>query len=325
MEYRMFGESGCSVSRMGLGLAALGRPGYINLGHREDLGSEYDPSKMEAQTHAMLSLARTQGINYFDAAQSYGKAETFLSTWLMAHPREEVVVGSKWGYYYTADWSVQADKHEVKEHTLERLNLQWPESEQRLGTALKIYQIHSATLESGVLENRAVLQRLEEIREMGYVIGLSLSGVQQGVVLEKALAVQVGEKPLFGSVQASYNCLEQSAGEALQKAFDRGLGVIIKEGLANGRLTNRNTGAYLQTLTDMAQSYQVTEDAIGLAYILSKPFVSVVLSGAAVPAHLISNVKGSEIKLSRQDIRVLDGMKVKPEHYWAERASLAWN
>ena len=325
MEYRIFGESGYHVSCIGLGLAALGRPGYINLGHQEDLGHEYDPAKMEAQTHAMLSLARAQGVNYFDAAQSYGKAETFLSTWLKSHPQEEVMVGSKWGYYYTAGWSVQADKHEVKEHTVERLNLQWPESRQRLGSALKIYQIHSATLESGVLENSAVLERLEEIREVGYVIGLSLSGVQQSVVLEKALAVKVGEKPLFGSVQATYNCLEQSVGEALQKAFDRGLGVIVKEGLANGRLTNRNSRAYLQTITDMANRYQVTEDAIALAYILSKPFASVVLSGAAVSAHLISNVKGSEIKLSEQDIRLLDGLRMKPDHYWEERAGLAWN
>ncbi|WP_421893833.1 aldo/keto reductase [Marinoscillum sp.] len=325
MEYRKFGASGYDVSCIGLGLAALGRPGYINLGHEEDLGHAYKLPKMEAQTHAMLSLARAQGINYFDAAQSYGKAESFLSSWLKAHPEEEVVVGSKWGYYYTADWSVHADKHEIKEHTLERLDLQWPESRQRLDPALKIYQIHSATLESGVLENGAVLERLDEIREMGYVIGLSLSGVQQSVVLEKALAVKVGEKPLFGSVQATYNCLEQSVGEALQKAFDRGLGVIIKEGLANGRLTSRNKATYLPVISQIARRYQTTEDTIALAYILSKPFVSLVLSGAAVPAHLLSNVSGSEIELSPQDLNQLDGLRMKPAHYWEERAGLAWN
>ena len=45
---------------------------------------------------------------YFDAARSYGRAEEFLSGWLAARglARDDLLVGSKWGYYYTADWRV---------------------------------------------------------------------------------------------------------------------------------------------------------------------------------------------------------------------------
>lgn len=45
---------------------------------------------------------------YFDAARSYGKAEEFLGEWLRARniPTSEVMVGSKWGYTYTADWQI---------------------------------------------------------------------------------------------------------------------------------------------------------------------------------------------------------------------------
>ncbi len=46
---------------------------------------------------------------YFDAARSYGRAEEFLGSWLGGLGREQLdraVVGSKWGYYYTADWQV---------------------------------------------------------------------------------------------------------------------------------------------------------------------------------------------------------------------------
>ena len=39
---RTLGTTGLSVSPVGLGLAALGRPGYINLGHADDLGDDHD-------------------------------------------------------------------------------------------------------------------------------------------------------------------------------------------------------------------------------------------------------------------------------------------
>ncbi len=48
-------------------------------------------------------------------------------------------------------------------------------------------------------------------------------------------------QPLFDSVQATWNLLEQSAGAALLEAQQRGVSVIIKEGMANGRLTSRNS------------------------------------------------------------------------------------
>lgn len=326
MDLRKFGDSELMLSKMGLGLAALGRPGYINLGHKEDLEADYDERKMELHTHQMLSEARQLGINYFDAAQSYGKAELFLQSWLNEHPDEDVVAGSKWGYYYTAGWSVNAEKHEIKEHTIGRLNQQWPESKQRLAPRLKLYQIHSATFESGVLENRPVLEKLDEIRSDGYLIGLSLSGPQQSDVLQKALTIQVSGKPLFGCVQATYNFLEQSAGEALRKAHDHGLGVIIKEGLANGRLTDRNNEAsFMPRVQQIASSYDVGVDAVALAFILSQPFVHVVLSGAATREHLQANAAAVHLELSAEDKSALDKLNMPAGAYWQERSRLSWN
>ena len=43
--------------RLGLGLAALGRPGYVTLNHASDLGGRYDPAAMEAHAHAVLDAA----------------------------------------------------------------------------------------------------------------------------------------------------------------------------------------------------------------------------------------------------------------------------
>ena len=115
MDRRSLGDTGLVVSRMGLGLAALGRPGYINLGHGDDLCGERDVTSLEARSHQVLDAAHGAGISYYDAARSYGRAEAFLASWLRARKLEpgDVVVGSKWGYTYTADWQVDAEKHEV--------------------------------------------------------------------------------------------------------------------------------------------------------------------------------------------------------------------
>jgi aryl-alcohol dehydrogenase-like predicted oxidoreductase len=98
------GSTGLPVSRIGLGLAALGRPGYINLGHADDLGGQYDVAAMELRAHAVLDMAWQAGVRYFDAARSYGRGEEFLGSWLRSRqiPAAEVTVGSKWGYIYTA-------------------------------------------------------------------------------------------------------------------------------------------------------------------------------------------------------------------------------
>src|SRR5262249_29436735 len=149
-------------------------------------------------------------IRYFDAARSYGRAEDFLASWLRSRgiPPEQVTVSSKWGYTYTAGWQVEAERHEVKDHSLATLRRQLGESRARLGRYLAVYQVHSATRESGVLEDRAVLEELARLRAAGVRVGLTLSGPGQGETLRRVLDVTVGGQRLFDSVQATWNLLE---------------------------------------------------------------------------------------------------------------------
>lgn len=330
METKDFGNTPLKVSEIGLGLAALGRPGYINIGHGEDLNFNYQPEAMLESTLEVLDAAYGQGIRYFDVARSYGKGEDFLSHWIKKHKDiAEIVVGSKWGYTYTANWQVEAEKHEVKEHTLDVLNRQWPISRQLLGGRLRIYHIHSATPDSGVLDNEQVLSRLWELKQSGIVVGLSLSGKVQKDTLEKAFTIKRGEELLFQSVQISWNLLEQSSTEVIKKASQKGMGVIIKEALANGRLTDRNGDPAFSDKKDvlkaMAEKYKVGIDALSIAYILVQPWVSTVLSGATIKEQLLSNLKGLHVSLSREDIESLEGMAEPAEAYWKKRSELKWN
>jgi aryl-alcohol dehydrogenase-like predicted oxidoreductase len=314
-----------------LGLAALGRPGYINLGHATDLGRDHEVSHIEAQTHRVLYAAWDAGVRYFDAARSYGRAERFLADWLSAIPirPDDVTVGSKWGYTYTADWKVEAEAHEIKEHSPENLRKQCAESRAILGPHLDVYQIHSATIESGVLENRGVLEELARLRDQGLRIGLSLTGARQGETLRRALAIQVGGRRLFDCVQATWNLLEPSVGSVLAEARANGLGVIVKEALANGRLTSRNAdpsfAAKRQILEETAARLETTIDALALAAVLARPWVDVVLSGAATEEHLRSNLSALTVRFDHEADEALRPLAERPDEYWSFRSRLPWN
>ncbi len=331
MQTRPFGTTDCFVSPIGIGMAALGRPGYITLGHAEALKKNYDVAAMTAHAHGILDKAYAMGVRYFDAARSYGRAEAFLGSWLQSRRLVpgDVMVGSKWGYTYTAGWQVTAATHEVKDHSLPVLQRQWEESQARLGGHLNLYQIHSATLESGVLEKREVLAELARLKREGTAIGLSGSGTQQGAVIDRALAIVIDGVRLFDGVQATWNLLEISAGPALARAAAAGLGVIVKEALANGRLTEANQtppfDRQLGLLRQEAQRLQTTVDALALAAVLAQPWASVVLSGAATAAQLETNLRAVDVTCDAQAAASLGELIEPPEAYWKTRSDLSWN
>jgi aryl-alcohol dehydrogenase-like predicted oxidoreductase len=322
---RFLGRTGLAVSPLGLGLAALGRPGYINLGHAADLPGARDVPAMEAHAHAVLDAAWGAGLRYFDAARSYGRAEAFLAGWLAARrvAPGAVTVGSKWGYTYTAGWDVEAERHEVKDHALATLRRQAAESKELLGPYLGLYQVHSATRESGVLEDRAVLDELAGLRGAGWKIGLTVTGPRQGETVRQALGVVVGGERLFDCVQATWNILEPSAGPALAEARAAGLGVIVKEALANGRLTPRNNDSAFapkrRRLEELAVRLGSRVDA------LARPWADVVLSGASTPGQLRSNLAALAVPWDHQAEEMATSLVEGPEDYWNTRARLPWN
>jgi aryl-alcohol dehydrogenase-like predicted oxidoreductase len=311
---------------LGLGLAALGRPGYINLGHAADLEGDYDTAGMERRCHAVLDAAWAAGIRWFDTARSYGQAEKFLASWLRSRgvAPGAAMISSKWGYTYTAGWQVTAERHEVKDHSLAALTRQLAESRSLLGAHLRLYQVHSATLDSGILEDEEVLGRLGELRDKSLPVGLTLSGPRQRETLERALEIRVSGRPLWSVVQATWNLLERSVEPALIAAKRQGLRVVIKEALANGRLTSRSTDPRLAPLTGYAQRLGASVDAVALAAALARPFTDLVLSGATTPAQFAENVRATEID-GAGIARDLAGLVEPPETYWSERARLPWN
>lgn len=289
----------------------------MNLQHKSDFSS-IDPKAMEAQAHAVMGAAFEGGVRHFDAARSYGRAEEFLASWLASRRPAGVIVSSKWGYRYTANWRSDAEVHEVKDHSLKHLESQWRESDAILGKALQIYQVHSATLESGVLKDEGVLERLALLRDAGVQVGLSVTGPRQGEIIDAAIAISRGGRRLFDWVQATWNVLEPSAAPALGRAKAVGMKTIAKEGMANGRLSPRGD---VKAWLELAASTNTAPDALALAVALRQPFLDVVLSGAATVQHLRSNLAAAQVKV----IPTVDRFAIEPVAYWGERSRLLWS
>jgi aryl-alcohol dehydrogenase-like predicted oxidoreductase len=327
MRMTSLGKSGLQVSEIGFGLAAIARPGYINLGRKEDLGEDRSVDVLRQKAHDLLDAAYARGIRYVDAARSYGLAEDFLASWLDGRELgpDDITVGSKWGYRYTADWRVGASVNEIKDHSLANLRRQLAESRALLGDRLRLYQIHSATIESGVLENRDVLDELRRMAESGLAIGLTVSGPRQADIIRRALRVRVDGRSLFSSVQATWNLLEPSVEFALGEARDAGLGIIVKEVLANGRLMPQPDKQLPGALASLSTWVGRTADAVAIAAALAQPWSGVVLSGAVTPEQLSSNLAALDLKLSAGDLFELTALAEPPEKYWATRAALPWS
>jgi aryl-alcohol dehydrogenase-like predicted oxidoreductase len=320
-----FGRTKLEVTPIGVGLAALGRPGYITLGHGADVADDRSVAGMAARAREVLDHAWAAGVRYLDAARSYGYAEAFLADWLRTDPERAatVTVGSKWGYTYVAGWKVEVETHEVKDHSLATFTRQLAETGELLRDHLDLYQIHSASLETGVLDDGEVLDALTQLSERGVVVGLSLTGPGQAATLRRALEVTAQRGGPFAAVQATWNLLEPSVGDALAEAADAGWGVIVKEAVANGRLTRR--GQPPAPVSAAARELGIGVDALAIAAALAQPWSHVVLSGATTVAQLDSNLTGAEVQLPPGLIDELAVVAEPAPDYWDRRGALPWN
>jgi aryl-alcohol dehydrogenase-like predicted oxidoreductase len=314
------------TGRMGIGLAAVARPAYITSGRSADLGEHRGVEDLRARTHAVLDAAYDAGIRYVDVARSYGRAEEFLAGWLAAHPgRDDVVVGSKWGYRYVGGWRLDAEEHEVKDHSLDAFREQWPLTDGLLGAHLGRYLVHSATLDTGVLADSALHRELAALRERGIRVGISTSGPHQAGAVRAALTVEVDGEPLFTAFQVTWNPLEPSVGEAAGEAADAGAQVVVKEAVANGRLAPGGAdSAGAQRVADLAAEEDVGVDQLAVAAALAQPWVWRVLSGAATADQLASHVAAAELAVDPDVIGEALTFAEDPAAYWAARSARPW-
>ncbi|MFI7585498.1 aldo/keto reductase [Spongisporangium articulatum] len=315
------------TSRIGLGLAAAGRPAYITTGRAAAFAGGRSVDDLRSRCEELLDAAYAAGVRYVDVARSYGRAEEFLAGWLEQHPDARVVVGSKWGYRYVGDWALDAPVHEVKDHTVKAFREQSTQSRSLLGDRLAIYHIHSLTPDSPALTDQKLHRALAKLRDSGVRVGFSTSGPAQADVVRAALAVRAGGEPLFSSVESTWNLLEPSAAEALTEAAVVGATVIVKEVVANGRLApgSGDASPVVAEASRVAESLGASLDAVAYAAALEQPWAWQVLSGAVTPDQLAFNLQGEKLTLPTGFVESLAALAQPPEVYWSERSARPWS
>ncbi len=314
--------------RLGLGLAAAGRPAYITTGRSADLGEDLSVEALRTRSWQVFDAAYAAGVRYLDAARSYGRAEEFLAGWLAAHPEvDDVIVASKWGYRYVGGWRLDADVHEVKDHSATAFTEQHGQSVALLGDRLAVYQVHSLTPDSPAWTDTALHAHLARLRDSGTRVGFSTSGPQQADTVRRALDLVVGAELLFAVVQSAWNLLEPSVGPALAEAADAGLSVVVTEAVANGRLVpgSDDPAAAVRTAARLARERGVTLDQVALAAALAQPWAGRVLSGAVTVEQVRSNVAACDLSLTHADVDELLAEPEDPVAYWSARSARAWS
>ena len=147
--------------------------------------------------------------------------------------------------------------------------------------------------------------------------------------MERAVTIIIDGQHLFDTVQVTWNLLERSTSAILQDVHAAGMGVIVKEALANGLLTSRNNDPrFADRLTKLhvqADRLHTTIDALALAGVMAQPWADVVLSGAATVDQLRSTIAALAVPWDAEAADSLADLIESPESYWDTRKNLVWN
>ena len=231
------------------------------------------------------------------------------------------MVSSKWGYAYVGGWRIDAEVHEVKEHSAARFAAQWAETLALLGDRVRLYQVHSLTVDSPLFTDRPLIEALAELAANGVAVGFSTSGPAQADAIRRAFELEVAGQPVFSAVQSTWNLLETSAGGALTEAHAAGKRVLVKETLANGRLAVEVP----DVVREIAAAHQTGPDAVAIATVLAQGWVDTAVLGPASQAQLAANLEATTLTFSTAEAAALAALAEDPGAYWRHRSSLGWD
>ncbi len=282
MNFRQLGRTGLMVSELGLGALEVGRPwGIVS---ESDSGLPPD----DASADRFLNHALDCGINFIDTAAAYWASEERIGRALSGR-REEYVLASKWG-----EWC--DEKGSVYDYSPKAMWSFLESSIRKLKTdCIDLYQIHSVPLD--VIQRGDAVAEMIKAREQGKIRFIGASCGEQ----EALAAIDCGE---FDTLQISYNLLNTDMdNQVLPHARKKDLGVIIKDGLAGGRLTQKierlghehsSLKEKVRRLKELAGVWAMSLPELSLRFVLSNNSVSSVIAGTKRIGHLEEDIKAAD-------------------------------
>ncbi len=222
MDKRQIGQTGVSLSRLGLGTVKFGRNAGVKYPAGFELPDDYSLTRL-------LSQAQEFGINTLDTAPSYGTSEERLGILLKNKRKDWTIIGKageefengKSRYIFTPGHFVES-----LERSLKRLRTDY----------LDVLLIHSDGSDMKILGNDALISKMQEFKKSGMVraIGASTKTVEGGI---KALE-------LMDVVMATYTADHTEEKAVLDHAALNDKSVILKKALSSGH--NTDIGAAME-------------------------------------------------------------------------------
>ena len=281
METAILGRTGLRISRLGLGLAAIG-------------GFSVDEP---AQAERVLNSALDAGITFLDTAECYGSSEELVGN-AVSHRRDEYVLATKAGHVPQSStgepWTGETARDSI-DNSLRLLKTDW----------VDLVQVHAYDIPAPTPDD--VLRALTDARDAGKTRFLGYSGENEDAVW----ALQTG---LFDTLQTSFNLVDQSARRLLfELAEANGAGIIAKRPIANavwGKAVS-GTGAEsvagttkerlrrAEAILAMGPIAGAPEDPIAMAlgFVLGNDEVGTAIVGTKNPEHMLENIEVAETQL----------------------------
>ena len=314
MEYTKLGRTGLDVSRICLGCMSYGGGNRGN--HAWSLGEE--------ESRPFIKRALEAGINFFDTANRYslGNSEEILGRAVKDFARrDEVVIATKvYGRMRPGPNGAGLSRKAIM--------VEIDDSLRRLGTDyVDLYQIHRWDYETPIEETLEALHDIVKAGKARYIGASSMHAWQF------ARALGIAERhgwTRFVSMQNLVNLLyREEEREMLPLCAAEGIGVIPWSPQARGKLTRDWNYTSIRTETDEAfgRLFAKTEDAdrkvvdrvaqvaaargipraqVALAWLLAKPVITAPIVGATKLQHLDDALASVRIKLSEEEIALLE-------------------
>ncbi len=309
--FRRVGQSGLTVSTVGLGCNNLGRTGT--------------PTESTHGADALVNAAVDAGITLFDVADSYGKTPGLSEELLgnaLGNRRADVVIATKFGMDLRgangADWDARGSRRYIikaVEASLRRLNTEW----------IDLYQFHTPDPQTPIDETLAGLDDLVRSGKVRYIGHSNRTGWQ---IAEAEFTARMNGHTRFISAQNHYNLLDRRAElEVIPAAQAYALGVLPYFPLANGLLTGKYKDGQapagsrlshsrtnllaeadweqLGQFSPFAAERDLTEVQVAFSWLAAQPAVSSVIAGATRPEQVESNVEAASWKPDEQDLAEL--------------------
>jgi aryl-alcohol dehydrogenase-like predicted oxidoreductase len=298
------------VSEIGLGALEIGRDWGIVEGELDKPDEE--------QAIRVLELAVDLGINLIDSARAYVLSEERIGRALASGrlKRDQIILATKAGEHFDEetgsvyDYSYEAMLYSVEE-SLELLH----------SPCVDLMQIHSAPLE--VVRSGEAIRALQDARSLGKCRFVGASFEDEQACLE---AIETGA---YDTIQINYNLLERVGAEDLiAQAARADVGVLIKQPLAKGLLTNKYVHGSPQEQDRVAAYLFLEREGQTLAegalrFVLSNPGVHSVLCGSKRPEHVKANARAGDGQgLSAADLERIGALKAAQRMLKAGGSSL---